>query len=153
MVCSGWERPGTTPSSAEGVVTGDYEEYITPQVREVAALIESFWPGKYNLRFEVPLKELFPEPENHGLLHIWKHGRADLVVNFEKTGKVVSLIECHGAHHWGEKQARNDRRKYMLARENNVSCLCIYNSVTGRISRKMIRNLFGNYFYRKFTDD
>tara|TARA_R100000027_G_scaffold64353_1_gene57743 strand:- start:486 stop:947 length:462 start_codon:yes stop_codon:yes gene_type:complete len=151
MVCSGWERPGTTPSSVEGVVCGSYEEFITPQVREIAGLIESFWPGKYDLRYEVKLSEIFPEPENHGLLHIWRYGRADLVVNFARTGRILSIIELHGAHHWTEKQAKNDRRKYMLAKENGVAGLCMYNSLIGRISRKKMRNLLGKYFYGDFT--
>lgn len=148
MVSSGCPRPATTSSAMEGVVSAAFQECITPQTRAIAATIQSFWPERFGLRYEVRLRDLFPEPENDGLRHIWRYGRADLVVTRPKSAKIVSLIELHGEHHWTEKQARNDRRKYMLARENEVECLALYNSIVDRISRRQMRGLLGGVLFR-----
>jgi len=137
----------SSPQMGEGVVNCGFEQFITPQARAVGDMIQTFWPNRFQLKFEVPLHEIFPQPQNPGLEHIWRFGRADLLALSQKHQSAITLIELHGAHHWQARQARNDRRKYTLARENGVGCLCLYNSVVDRLSRRKMRGLLGGVLF------
>jgi hypothetical protein len=121
-------------------------ERITDEVLEIESYINKTWT-RVITKTEVPLKDLFPEPRNPGLKHIWKWGAADLVVFACKTP--ICIIEPGGSHHWEERQMKNDRRKWKLAELNGVNCLFIMNHVVGRLSKRQLRGLLGkNVFVR-----
>jgi hypothetical protein len=50
------------------------------EIEKTKNLIEKFWKGKFNFKREIPLKELFPEPKDKDLKHIWRYGHGDLAV-------------------------------------------------------------------------
>lgn len=96
-------------------------------------------------RLEVPLKELFLEPENKGLQHIWKFGAADLCVY--RNDKLVCIVEIGGGQHFDEKQARNDRRKWKLCDINGVKCVGFMNSALQKSSNRSIRKVLGSRIF------
>ena len=106
--------------------------------------LNATWP-QFTTRKEVRLRELFPEPDNDGLRHIWKYGAADLVVY--RRDKAVCIIEAGGAQHFEDKQSLNDRRKWKLAEQNGVGCLTMMNGLMARLSKRKWRNLLGSYLF------
>lgn len=118
---------------------------ITEEVKKLHDYIENNFPH-FELELEVPLKKLFPEPENKGLKHIWKYGAADLVA--KRNNKIVAIFEPGGKHHWEERQSLNDRRKYKLCEINGVGCLTMMNSVLGNLSKRKLRKLIGSYLWK-----
>lgn len=118
---------------------------ITEEAKAIKAYIELTWPIHFCVRLEVPLKEIFIEPENAGLRHIWRYGSADLAVF--RNGKLVALIEPGGAQHFGEKQSLNDRRKWKLAEQNGVRCLHVMNGVMNSLSKRKWRALVGSFLF------
>lgn len=121
-------------------------EIITEEIRKIESYVNAVWP-KFTTRKEVRLRELFPEPENAGLRHIWKYGSADLVVY--RRDKPVCIVEAGGAHHFEEKQSLNDRRKWKLAEQNGVGCLTMMNGLMDKPSKRKWRNLLGRYLFPK----
>ena len=119
-------------------------EIITEEIRKIEAYINSTWE-QFTTRKEVKLRELFPEPDNTGLRHIWKYGSADLVVS--KDGKPVCIIEAGGAQHWEDKQSLNDRRKWKLCEVNGVRCLTMMNGLMASLSKRKWRELLGRYLF------
>ena len=96
------------------------------------------------------LRELFPEPDNAGLRHIWKYGAADLVVY--RCDKAVCIIEAGGAHHFEDKQSLNDRRKWKLCEINGVGCMTMMNGLMDGLSNRKWRSLLGRYLFPKSDD-
>jgi hypothetical protein len=123
-------------------------EIVTEEIRKIESYLNATWP-QFTTRKEIKLRELFPEPENTGLRHIWKYGSADLVVY--QYDKVVCIIEAGGAHHFEDKQSLNDRRKWKLAELNGVNCLSVMNGVMGGLSKRKWRNLVGSYLFRRMA--
>lgn len=117
---------------------------ITEEIRRIEGYINKTWPY-LTTRKELPLRELFPEPENKGLKHIWKYGSADLVIY--KGGRPVCIIEAGGGQHFAEKQSLNDRRKWKLSEINNVKCLSMLNGLMDKLSRRKWRALLGGYIF------
>lgn len=117
---------------------------ITEDVIRIEAYIHEKWP-QFTTQKEVRLKQLFPEPENKGLRHIWTYGAADLVVY--RDGRPICIIESGGSHHWEEKQSLNDRRKWKLAEKNGVRCLTMMVNIKDRMSNRQWRNLLGRYIF------
>jgi hypothetical protein len=111
-------------------------EVITGEIRKIEGYINVTWP-QFRTCKEVRLRELFSEPENAGLRHIWKYGSADLVVY--RHDKAVCIIEAGGAHHFEERQSLNDRRKWKLAEQNGVRCLTMMNGLMERLSKRKWR--------------
>jgi hypothetical protein len=124
---------------------------ITEEAKAIKAYIEQTWPRLFHLKLEVPLKQIFNEPENAGLKHIWRHGSADLVV-FRNT-KPVAIIEPGGGQHFGEKQSLNDRRKWKLAEQNGVRCLHVMNDVMTSLSKRKWRALVGSFLFLPRNSD
>ena len=120
---------------------------ITEETKAIKAYIEQKWPRLFSVKLEVPLREVFPEPENTGLKHIWRYGSADLVVC--RDSKPIAIIEPGGGHHFGEKQSLNDRRKWKLAEQNGVGCLQVMNGVMNSLSKRKWRALIGSYLFSK----
>ena len=80
------------------------ENLITEDIVKIESYINETWIY-LSTKLEVRLSELFPEPDNKGLKHIWKYGSADLVVR--RNGKVIAIIETGGNHHFqDEKQIK-----------------------------------------------
>lgn len=123
----------------------DLPKIITEEARSIEKFINLTWK-KFDTELEVRLKELFPEPKNTGLQHIWRYGSADIVVR--KDGEIVCLIEPGGAHHLqDEKQMRNDRRKWKLSEINGVRCLFLMNGLYGTLSNRRWRRLIGRFLF------
>ena len=123
---------------------------ITDEQRAIAGYIEQTWPGRFHVELSIRLSQIFPEPENKGLKHIWKYGEADIVVYREK--KPVAIIEPGGAHHFEEKQSLNDRRKWKLTEQNGVRCLTMMNGLQTRLSKRKWRALLGRYLFGTPTE-
>ena len=119
-------------------------EIITEDIRQIEQYVNATWP-QFTTRKEVRLRELFSEPENAGLQHIWKYGSADLVVY--QHDKAVCIIEAGGAHHFEEKQSLNDRRKWKLAEQNGVRCLTMMNGLMLTLSKRKWRELLGRCIF------
>jgi hypothetical protein len=123
---------------------------ITDEAREIEQYVNDKWGRHFYTELEQPLKELFPVPENKGLLHIWKHGSADVLIYRQDTKKLVAIIEPGGGQHLqDEKQMLNDRRKYMLCKINGVKCLQVINGVMKQLSKRRWRKLLGSYLFIK----
>jgi len=120
-------------------------DLITPSILDIKADIEYWWK-QFTIKLEVPLSELFPEPEKGWVKHIWKHGSADLCVFH--SNKLICIIEAHGHHHFSnKKQIMNDKRKAKLCQINNIGCLQVANSVRDTIARRKWRRLLGKYIW------
>lgn len=120
-------------------------DLITNDVIWAEDYINRTWP-KLTTRKEVPLKELFEEPENRGLKHIWQYGSADLVIS--KDGNVIAVIEIGGNHHFQDpKQIKNDKRKYKLCNINNVKCVHFANGTLQRISGRSRHRILGKIIF------
>jgi hypothetical protein len=120
---------------------------VTEEAKAIKAYIEQTWPRLFSVKLELPLKEVFSEPENAGLKHIWRYGSADVVVY--RDSKPVTIIEPGGGQHFGEKQSLNDRRKWKLAEQNGVGCLHVMNGVMNSLSKRKWRALLGSYLFPK----
>lgn len=120
---------------------------ITDDVRKVEDFINQAWT-QFDTVLEVPLKELFHEPGNNGLKHIWKYGSADLVVY--RDNKLICVIEVGGSHHVkDDKQKKNDARKWKLCDVNGVKCIGIMNGVQDGLSKRQFRKLIGSVLWKK----
>jgi hypothetical protein len=119
-------------------------EIITEDIKQIEKYINHIWE-QFTTKKEVKLRNLFPEPEEAGLRHIWKYGSADLVVL--KDNKPICIIESGGAHHFEEKQSLNDRRKWKLAELNGVRCLNMVVGLSGKLSNRKWRTLLGRYLF------
>jgi len=118
---------------------------ITEEAVRTEDFINKAWP-KLKTRKEIPLRELFPKPENFGLKHIWTYGSADVVVY--RDNKIIAIFEPGGSHHFqDEKQIKNDKRKYMLCKKNGVAYLKFANSVLWESSKRQMRRIFGKYLF------
>lgn len=122
------------------------QDIITEEAKAIKAYILKTWPTLFTVDLERPLREIFPEPTNRGLKHIWQYGAADIVVR--KKGKIVSIIEPGGGQHFSdEKQKKNDSRKWKICDINNVRCLCVMNGVRRALSNRKWRSLLGRYLF------
>lgn len=119
---------------------------ITETAREVKAYIERTWP-KFDVDLEIPLRELFPDPQaKGGLQSIWKYGAADVVVRRGK--KIVAIFEPGGAHHFNDpKQVKRDKCKWKLCELNGVRCFRFANSLPKALSNRKKRQMFGKFLF------
>lgn len=122
------------------------EQIITEEVKKLETYINKTWP-KFTTQKEIALKDIFPEPENKGLKHIWKYGSADLIVFY--NNKPVCILEPGGRQHFDEKQHKNDARKFKLCELNNCRCLHMMNRLIDRLSKKQFRKLIGGFLWKK----
>ena len=113
---------------------------------ELAEYIRRIWP-MFEVKTKVPLRELFPEPEKLGMKRLWNYGHADVAVF--KDGKLIAVLEPGGAHHFDEQQAARDRRKYMLCKLNNVTCLHFVTGLPERLSKRKFRNMIRKALFAK----
>ena len=125
------------------------DSVITEEALKIRDYIEKTWGGIFTVRVEVPLRVVFPEPQNVGLRHIWKWGSADLVVC--RDGEPIAIIEPGGSHHWEEKQSLNDRRKWKLADINGVRGITLMNGVMDALSKRKFRAMMGAILFGRKT--
>ncbi len=118
---------------------------MTKEAIDIASYINSTWK-EFETGLEVRLRDLFPQPQNPGLKHIWTYGTADVVVY--RGRRLICIIEPGGAYHWGDHQSLNDRRKWKLAQLNGVKCLGIMNGLMRRLSKRKWRALLGSYLFK-----
>ncbi|MEW6356916.1 MAG: hypothetical protein AB1696_11350 [Planctomycetota bacterium] len=121
---------------------------ITEEVLAIQRYIGQKWGRHFTTQLEQRLCQIFPRPENPGLQHIWRYGSADLVVY--RGTRPICIIETGGAHHFDEKQIKNDRRKWKLAEINGVKCLTMVNRVMESLSSRKWRSLLGRYLFGEF---
>jgi len=57
---------------------------------------------RLNFKVKIPLKELFPEPENRWLNSIWRYGHGDICTF--RHGKLVALLEPGGHNHFSDEK-------------------------------------------------
>lgn len=118
---------------------------ITEEAIRTEDFINKTWP-KLETKKEVPLRNMFAKPDNPGLKHIWTYGSADVVVY--RDGKIIAVFEPGGSHHFqDEKQIKNDKRKFMLCKKNNVRYLKFGNNVIWSLSKRQMRKVFGKYLF------
>lgn len=119
---------------------------ITEDVIKLEQYINQTW-AQFKTQKEIALRDLFLEPENKGLKHIWKYGSADLVVFC--NDRPICIIEPGGAQHFEKKQHKNDARKFKLCELNDCRCLHMINGLMNRLSKRQFRKLLGGYVYEK----
>jgi len=125
------------------------ENYIQ-EALFVSAYINKTWPNKFKVIVKephgIPLRELFTEPTNKGLKHIWKFGSVDVVVY--KNDKLIAGFEPGGSQHFQDKkQMLNDRRKWKLFDLNGVKCFRYVNGLLEKLSNRQRRNLIGRFLF------
>lgn len=122
---------------------------ITNEAIEIQEYINKTWSKLFYAELEKPLKDIFPEPENRGLKHIWKYGSADIVVRRKLNNEICLILEPGGAHHFNdEKQVKNDKRKWKLCEINNVECVHLVNSLKKNLSNRKWRNFLGKFLFK-----
>ncbi|MDI6602726.1 MAG: hypothetical protein QME57_01220 [Patescibacteria group bacterium] len=119
------------------------------EIEKTKNLINKFWKDKFIFKREIPLKNLFLEPENKSLQHIWNHGHADLAVF--RNRKLISIFEPGGTRHLKDKkQIQNDILKYKLCRLNGVKCCHFTNDTLEKLkSKREKRKFLGSYLFGK----
>jgi hypothetical protein len=125
------------------------EDYIK-EALYVEDYINKTWPGRFRVVVRrphgVPLRELFPEPRNTGLRHIWRHGSVDVVVY--NGDKLIAGFEPGGSQHFQDEiQMKNDRRKWKLFDVNGVKCFRYANGLLEKLSNRQRRKLVGRYLF------
>lgn len=95
----------------------------------------------------VPLKELFPEPEKKHLKKFWgNNSHADIAIFRHR--KLVCIVEPGGfAHFSDKKQKTRDKKKDAICKINNVNCLRISNDVVNHLYKMKTKRLFRKYIY------
>lgn len=119
---------------------------ITKDVIKLEQYINKTWPI-FKTQKEICLYDLFPEPKNKGLRHIWKYGVADLVVFWNVHP--MCIIEPGGCQHFEKHQHKNDGRKFKLAELNNCRCIHMMNGLMNNLSKRSLRKLIGGFLWKK----
>ena len=112
-------------------------------------LIKDF--SRLKFKVKIPLKILFPKPENKWLQSFWNNNsHADVAVF--RHNKLVCIIEPGGWHHAKDKKQKvRDSKKDKICQENRVNCLRIFNNVVNSdLDKPIFRKLLKKYFYGKF---
>jgi len=102
---------------------------------------------RLKFRIKIPLKELFPKPENKWLQSFWNNNsHADISVF--RHERLVAIIEPGGWYHAkDEKQKIRDSKKDKICRDNGINCLRIFNNVVDDLNNLKFRKLLKKYFY------
>jgi len=103
---------------------------------------------RLKFKVKIPLKELFPEPENKWLKSFWRHNsHADIAVF--RHNKLVAIIEPGGWYHAKDKKQKvRDSKKDKICKFNGVNCLRIFNNVVNNdLNNPIFRKLLKKYFY------
>ena len=111
-------------------------------------LIKDF--SRLKFKVKIPLKILFPKPENKWLQSFWNNNsHADVAVF--RHNKLVCIIEPGGWHHAKDKKQKvRDSKKDKICQENRVNCLRIFNNVVnGDLGKPIFRKLLKKNFYGK----
>lgn len=105
---------------------------------------------RLEFKIKIPLRELFPEPDNRWLKSFWKNNsHADISVF--RHNKLVAIIEPGGWYHAkDEKQKVRDSKKDKICKINKVNCLRIFNNVVNNdLNNPKFKKLLKKYFYGK----
>ena len=102
---------------------------------------------RLEFKIKIPLKKLFPEPENKWLKSIWSYGHADITVF--RHNKLIAIVEPGGWYHAKDpKQKIRDSKKDKICKINGVNCLRIFNDVVNNnLDNLKFRRLSKKYFY------
>jgi len=102
---------------------------------------------RLGFKTKIPLKKLFPEPDNKWLKSFWSNNsHADISVF--RHNKLVCIIEPGGSAHFKDKKQKiRDSKKDKICKVNGINCLRIANSVINYLDKKITRKLFKKYFY------
>lgn len=121
--------------------------------KEIIEKLYSHLTNKFprlEFKIKIPLKKLFPEPENKWLKSIWSYGHADITVF--RHNKLIAIVEPGGWYHAKDpKQKIRDSKKDKICKINGVNCLRIFNDVVDNgMPTKNFKRLLKKYFYGKF---
>ena len=106
---------------------------------------------RVTIRKKVPLRELFPRPEQKYLLNEWGYGHADLSIY--QHGRLNCIWEPGGSNHFrDEAQKLRDQRKDKLCEMNGVNCLRTPNSIVDQLHMKICKDLVRKYIYKEASD-
>ena len=111
-------------------------------------LIDEF--PRLKFKAKIPLKELFPKPEDRWLQSFWNNNsHADIAVF--RHHKLVCIIEPGGWHHAKDKKQKiRDLKKDKICQKNKVNCLRIFNNVVDSdLENPKFKKLLKKYFYGK----
>lgn len=102
---------------------------------------------RVTVKIKVPLKELFPEPEEKHLKRFWrKDSHADIAVF--RHQQLACIVEPGGFAHFSDRKQRiRDKKKDVICRNNNVNCFRIANSVIRYLDLSVVKRRFRKYFY------
>lgn len=130
----------------QNCILGYAKKMITKDVIKLEHYINETWP-RFKTQKEIALQDLFPEPTNIGLKHIWRYGSADLTIFH--NNQPICVLEPGGTQHFDERQYKNDARKFKLCELNNCRCLHMMNGLVNRLSKRKIRRLIGGFLWKK----
>ena len=134
-------------------MTFDFSESKTLQGdEEVLGKLSSYLNDSFprlSFRMKIPLKELFPEPENNTLRKFWgNNSHAD--VSIFRHGKLVCILEPGGSAHFKDKKQKvRDKKKDRICQENGVNVLRVGNSFAGCLEKPITKKFLKKYFYGK----
>ena len=118
---------------------------ITEEARAVKTYIKKTWPN-FEVKLEIPLRELFPKPISKYYWSMWSKGSADVIVYYQ--GKIVVIFEPGGAHHFQDpKQIRRDKIKTKICQMNGVRCFRFANNLPDALSNRKKRQMFGRFLF------
>ncbi len=103
---------------------------------------------RLGFKIKIPLKELFPKPENKWLQSFWNNNsHADIAIF--RHGILTCIIEPGGWYHVkDERQKIRDLKKDRICQDNRVNCLRIFNNVVnGDLDNPKFRKLLKKNIY------
>ena len=125
-----------------------YPENLDAKEELKQIILNFFGKHFYIPRFDVPMKKLFPEPQNEVLKGFWlKKSHADIPVFSQKTRKLVAVFETGGTQHLREKQRNRDTAKAELCELNNIGFRGTLNWEWRKSSKRKLRNWIRKALY------
>lgn len=102
---------------------------------------------RLRFKIKIPLKELFPKPENKWLQSFWNNNSHSDISVF-RHNKLTCIIEPGGWYHIkDEKQKVRDSKKYKICKINGINYLPVVNSGINHLDEKNTKKLLKKYFY------
>ena len=112
--------------------------------------VEKFFGGYFYIpRFDIPLKELFPQSEKKTLYRFWKaSSHADIPIFSKKTDELIAIFETGGNLHKEKKQAIRDKKKAEICKLNNIGFRGVISWEWEKISKRKFRNWIRKALFR-----
>ena len=125
-----------------------YPENLDAKEQLKDKILGFFGKHFYISEFDIPLKKLFPEPEDKVLQGFWsKKSHADIPVFSRKTKRLAAIFETGGTQHLKKKQRNRDTLKAKLCELNNVGFRGTLNWEWRKSSKRKLRNWIRKALY------